>query len=59
VVPRNVSQSRQRSLRVAVAALARLRDVRTISMTALRRLVIGAQGYATRSRRGSDKTLWL
>jgi len=26
--------------------------VRTISMTALRRLVIGAQGYATRSRRG-------
>jgi uncharacterized protein YcaQ len=28
--------------------------VRTISMTALRRLVIGAQGYATRSRRGSD-----
>jgi uncharacterized protein YcaQ len=32
-----------------------LRDVRTISMTALQRLVIGAQGgYATRARRGSD-----
>jgi len=29
--------------------------VRTISMTALRRLVIGAQGYATRSRRGDDR----
>jgi hypothetical protein len=29
--------------------------MRTISMTALRRLVIGAQGYATRSRRGSDR----
>jgi hypothetical protein len=36
------------------SALARLRNVRTISMTALRRLVIGAQGYATRSRRGSE-----
>ncbi len=32
----------------------RLRCVRTISTTALRRLVIGAQGYATRSRRGGD-----
>jgi uncharacterized protein YcaQ len=29
--------------------------VRTISLTALRRLVIGAQGYATRSRRGNDR----
>jgi uncharacterized protein YcaQ len=28
--------------------------VRKISMTALRRLVIGAQGYTTRSRRGGD-----
>ena len=28
--------------------------MRTISTTALRRLVIGAQGYATRSRRGGD-----
>jgi uncharacterized protein YcaQ len=29
--------------------------VRTISLTALRRLVIGAQGYASRSRRGSTR----
>ena len=29
--------------------------MRTISMTALRRLVIGAQGYATRSRRGGGR----
>jgi hypothetical protein len=35
-------------------ALDSLRDVRTISMTALQRLVIGAQGYATSACRGSD-----
>ena len=29
-------------------------DVRTISMAAPRRMVIGAHRYATRSRRGSD-----
>ena len=38
-------------------ALDRLSDVRTISVTASRRLVIGAQGYATRSRRGSEREI--
>jgi hypothetical protein len=39
------------------AALDRLSDVRALSVTALRRLVIGVQGYATRSRRAGEREI--